>query len=179
MPPISRCVRKALEGLSRRALTVNVHEIAEAGPIYRDANVTIRAIAVPHGSWPQAFGYAIDADGRTIVISGDTAPSEDIEKACHGCDVLVHEVYSADRFEMVFGRAAANITRLFIPRPKELAELASKRSQSAGAVPPALLRAAERSGPRERDPARLFRRGGQRPRSDGVLTTLLCTEPVI
>ena len=82
---------------------MNVHEISAAGPVYRDANVTVRAISVPHGSWPQAFGYAINAAGRSIVISGDTAPSEAIAEACQGCDVLVHEVYSADRFNLVFG----------------------------------------------------------------------------
>src|SRR4051794_33557980 len=52
---------EGFESLSRSALTVNVHEIDEAGPIYRDRNISVRAIAVPHGSWPQAFGYAIDA----------------------------------------------------------------------------------------------------------------------
>jgi ribonuclease BN (tRNA processing enzyme) len=114
------------EGLSRRALTVNVHEIEEAGPVYRDRNVSIRAIAVPHGSWPQAFGYAIDADGRSIVISGDTSPSEEIEKACHGCDVLVHEVYSADRFDIVFGKSRGQYHTSFHTSTKELAEIASK-----------------------------------------------------
>lgn len=33
------------------------------------------------------------------MISGDTAPSEAIVTACDGCDVLVHEVYSAAAFE--------------------------------------------------------------------------------
>src|SRR2546421_452087 len=83
------------ENLSKQGLTVNVHEISAAGPVYRDANVTIQAISVRHGSWPLAFGYAIDAAGRSIVISGDTAPSEAIVEACQGGDVLVHEVYSA------------------------------------------------------------------------------------
>lgn len=111
------------EGL--RALTVNVHEIQTAGPVYRDANITVRAISVSHGSWPQAFGYAIDAAGRSIVISGDTAPSDAILEACHECDVLVHEVYSADRFDLVFrGRGEYHST--FHTSTRQLAELASK-----------------------------------------------------
>jgi len=76
---------------------VNVHEIS-AGPVYHDARISVRAIPVLHGSWPYAFGYAIEAGGRTIVISGDTAPCPAIEEACQGCDVLVHEVYSGARF---------------------------------------------------------------------------------
>jgi ribonuclease BN (tRNA processing enzyme) len=86
-----------LEHEDAAGLRVNVHEIS-AGPVYRDARISVRAIAVRHGSWPQAFGSAIEVGGRTIVLSGDTAPCPAIEEACQGCDVLVHEVYSAARF---------------------------------------------------------------------------------
>jgi ribonuclease BN (tRNA processing enzyme) len=112
------------EGLA--ALKINVHEIPEAAPIYRDENISIRAISVPHGSWPQAFGYAIDAAGRSIVISGDTAPTDAIAEACHGCDVLVHEVYSKDRFDLVFGPLRGQYHATFHTSTKQLAELASK-----------------------------------------------------
>ncbi len=117
---------EGFEGLSKRALTVNVHEISEAGVVYRDANVTVRAIPVPHGSWPHAYGYAIDAAGRSIVISGDTAPSEAITEACKGCDVLVHEVYSADRFDLVFGPRRGQYHSSFHTSTRQLAEIANK-----------------------------------------------------
>ena len=56
---------EGLEHLDLQALRVTVHEIEAAGPIYRDPNIQVRAIAVRHGSWPQAFGYAIEAgEGR-------------------------------------------------------------------------------------------------------------------
>jgi ribonuclease Z len=116
---------EGLEHLSRQNLAVNVHEIS-AGLVYRDSNVTVRAIPVPHGSWRQAFGYAIDAGGRSIVISGDTSRSESIVEACHGCDVLVHEVYSADRFDAVYGRTAGQYHTAFHTSTRELAEMASK-----------------------------------------------------
>lgn len=116
---------EGLEGLSRRNLTINVHEIS-AGLVYRDANVVVRAIPVPHGSWREAFGYAIDAAGRSIVISGDTSPSKSIEEACHECDVLVHEVYSADRFDLVYGRFGGKYHTASHTSTRELAELASK-----------------------------------------------------
>ena len=117
---------EGMEGLESAGLTVNVHEIATAGLVYKDANVTVRAIAVKHGSWPQAFGYAIDAAGRTIVISGDTVPSEAIVEACHGCDVLVHEVYSADRFDLVYGPVHGQYHRSSHTSTSQLAELASR-----------------------------------------------------
>ncbi len=117
---------EGMEGLDSAGLTVNVHEIPGAGTVYKDANVTIRAIAVKHGSWAQAFGYQIDAGGRTIVISGDTTPVEAIVAACHGCDVLVHEVYSADRFDLVYGPMHGQYHRNSHTSTRELAELASR-----------------------------------------------------
>ena len=116
---------EGLEGLDSAGLAVNVHEIAAAGLVYKDANVTVRAIAVKHGSWAQAFGYAIDAGGRAIVISGDTVPSEAVVEACRGCDVLVHEVYSADRFDLVYG-SHGQYHKRFHTSTRELADLASR-----------------------------------------------------
>ncbi len=69
-----------------------VHEV-EPGTIYRDERATVHAFAVDHGPMP-AFGYRFDAPDRTIVFSGDTAPTEAIVEQAAGCDVLVHEVYS-------------------------------------------------------------------------------------
>lgn len=117
---------EGLEHLNPATLAINVHEIATPGPIYKDSNVTVRAIPVPHGTWPQAFGYSIDAAGRTIVISGDTAPSDAITEACKECDVLVHEVYSADRFDLVFGARRGAYHSNFHTSTKQLAEIASK-----------------------------------------------------
>ena len=44
------------------------------------------------------YGYRFDGGGRTVVVSGDTRASDAVVRACNGCDVLVHEVYSAERF---------------------------------------------------------------------------------
>ena len=80
------------------AYRIVVKEVAP-GVVYRDSNVTVRAFAVPHGSWKHAFGYRFDAAGQSIVVSGDTKPSPSIVDACNGCDVLVHEVYSKQGFD--------------------------------------------------------------------------------
>ena len=69
------------------------------GVVYRDANVTVTAFAVPHGGWKHAFGYRFDTflngqPDRSIVISGDTTYAPAIAQVCNGCDLLVHEVYS-------------------------------------------------------------------------------------
>jgi ribonuclease BN (tRNA processing enzyme) len=68
------------------------------GVVYQDSNVTVTAFPVPHTNWVEALGYKFVTRDRTIVISGDTRPSDAVVDACNGCDVLVHEVYSAEKF---------------------------------------------------------------------------------
>lgn len=89
---------RGLEHGDTAAYRMIVHEI-RPGEIYRDSLVRVTAFAVRHGSWPHAFGYRFDAAGRSIVVSGDTRPTDAIVDACHGCDVLVHEVYSKRGFD--------------------------------------------------------------------------------
>ncbi len=69
------------------------------GPVYEDEHVKVAAVPVLHGSWPHALGYKFETSARTIVVSGDARPSESLAAACNGCDVLVHEVYSAEAFQ--------------------------------------------------------------------------------
>jgi ribonuclease BN (tRNA processing enzyme) len=71
-----------------------------AGEVYRDSSVVVTAFEVPHGKWEHAFGYVFKTADRTIVISGDTRPSDAVVRACNGCDVLVHEVYDAEGFKL-------------------------------------------------------------------------------
>ncbi len=81
-------------GLEQRpALVVHAHDV-KPGVAYRDDKVMVTAFRVPHGQWPQAFGYRFDTPGRSIVISGDTSPSEELIAHCQPCDVLIHEAYS-------------------------------------------------------------------------------------
>jgi ribonuclease Z len=72
---------------------INVHRV-KPGTIYQDANLKVMAFAVRHGSWAEAYGYRFDTSDKSIVCSGDTAPAQSVVEACHGCDVLIHEVYS-------------------------------------------------------------------------------------
>jgi ribonuclease BN (tRNA processing enzyme) len=77
---------------------VEPHEIEQAGVVYQDSAVVVTAFRVPHPDWEVSYGYRFDGGGWSIVISGDTGPSDAIVEACRGCDVLVHEVYDAERY---------------------------------------------------------------------------------
>ena len=74
---------------------VIVHEI-HPGVVYSDENVRVTAFAVHHGIWKEALGYRFDAEGESIVFSGDTSPTQSVVDACNRCDILVHEVYAGD-----------------------------------------------------------------------------------
>jgi len=86
------------EPSNKTGYAATAHDV-KAGVVYRDSNVTVTAFDVPHGKWEHAFGYVFKTADRTIVVSGDTHPSDAIVRACNGCDVLVHEVYSAERLK--------------------------------------------------------------------------------
>lgn len=70
-----------------------------AGTVYEDSVVRVTAFEVPHAGWDRAFAYRFETADRTIVISGDIGPSDAVVEACGGCDVLLHEVYSAAAFD--------------------------------------------------------------------------------
>jgi ribonuclease BN (tRNA processing enzyme) len=84
--------RIANEGRVPIAPLVHVHEIHDNGAVMADDNVKVTAALVEHPPVVPAFGYRFDAHDRSIVISGDTAPSDNLVKLARGADVLVHSV---------------------------------------------------------------------------------------
>jgi ribonuclease Z len=101
---------------------VNAHEVTP-GVVYKDANVTVTAYATKHAM--ESYGYRFDTPDRSIVITGDTNPTDATIEACRGCDVLVHEVgtlaWLASRPETFREFAAKYHTTV-----PQLAELAKK-----------------------------------------------------
>ncbi len=95
-------IRMRLYGLEPRDANPDAHRalVTEitGGPAFEDDRVRVTAIPVRHGSWPHALGYLFEGGGRRVVVSGDARPSPSLVEACAGCDVLVHEVYSAEAF---------------------------------------------------------------------------------
>ena len=85
-------IRIVNEGRVPLAPLVRVHELREGGAVIADDNVKVTATLVDHPPVAPAFAYRFDAADRSIVISGDTAPSQNLVKLAAGADVLVHSV---------------------------------------------------------------------------------------
>ncbi len=68
--------------------------------IYDEGGVRVQTFRVDHGPVRPAVGYRFDYGGRSVVISGDTARSEMVARACDGCDILVHEALNREMVEV-------------------------------------------------------------------------------
>ncbi len=69
------------------------HEV-KAGLCYRDERIEVQALPADHGDLA-AFSYKFVTPSGTIVVSGDTKPTPGFAGWARGCDLLIHEVYSA------------------------------------------------------------------------------------
>jgi ribonuclease Z len=83
------------EGLPAAGVSLDAHDI-ESGVVFERGGVRVTAFLVDHGGLLEpAYGYRVDYAGRSVVISGDTRPTEALVRAAQGADVLVHEVIDA------------------------------------------------------------------------------------
>ena len=112
---------------------VHVHELVEPGLVLEDENVRVRAALVDHPPVVPAFGYRFDGPDRSIVISGDTKPSENLIELASGADILVHDAF----YPAAIDRLVANVPNA--PALKESilshhtsAEDAGRVAQAAG-----------------------------------------------
>jgi ribonuclease Z len=86
-------IRTADEKLPPEGIAVDVEEFNADGAIYQKNGVTVIAFEVDHGDVIKpAYGYRIEYDGRSVVISGDTRFNENVVKFGTGADLLIHEV---------------------------------------------------------------------------------------
>lgn len=83
--------RIADEGRVPLVPLVRAHELTESAMVMQDENVTVTAVLVAHPPVVPAFAFRFDTSDRSIVISGDTARSDNLVRLAQGADVLVHE----------------------------------------------------------------------------------------
>jgi ribonuclease Z len=102
--------RDLTEKLPAAGATINLHTVKE-GVVYQDEDVRVTAFLVDHAPVEPAFGYRFDQIEKnmnpeksaaaaenpritaSIVISGDTHPTENLIRYAKNADVLIHEAY--------------------------------------------------------------------------------------
>ena len=78
---------------SEQGYRAEAHEV-KAGCCYRDERIEVQALPADHGDLA-AFSYKFVTPAGTVVVSGDTKPVPAFADWARGCDLLIHEVYSA------------------------------------------------------------------------------------
>jgi ribonuclease BN (tRNA processing enzyme) len=125
--------RQADEGRPAFAPLLHPHEVTAAGPVYADAGVHVRCALAKHPPLYPAFAYRFDAPGRSIVFSGDTAPSAAVAELAQGADILVHEVMYGPAVDAIAGHdpSAARL-KAHLLAAHTLVEDAARLAQRAG-----------------------------------------------
>ena len=108
--------------------------LSKAEILLAETDLSIRAFRVDHKPVAPAVGYRFDYKGRSVVISGDTVKSANLQNFSRNIDLLVHEALSP-RLVGLINRAAesagvANIQKItadipdYHASPVEVAEIA-------------------------------------------------------
>ena len=82
---------------SPKGVILQTKDITE-GIIYEKNGVKVTVFEVDHEPIKPAYGYRIDYQGRSVVLSGDTRFSENLIKYAKDVDLLIHEVVSPEAF---------------------------------------------------------------------------------
>jgi ribonuclease Z len=86
-------IRMADENYPAEGIRVIAEEFPAGGVVYDKDGVRVTAFDVDHGDLIKpAYGYRIDYDARSVVISGDTRFNKNVIKYGTGADLLIHEV---------------------------------------------------------------------------------------
>jgi ribonuclease Z len=85
-------------------------------------DVKVTAFRVDHGPVKPAFGYRVDYQDHSVVLSGDTRKSENLVKHARGTDVLIHEVATASASELEQSPQARSVMAHHTS-PREAAEI--------------------------------------------------------
>ncbi len=72
--------------------------------VHSDDRVQITATLVKHAPIAPAFAYRIDTEEGSVVVSGDTAPSDNLVRLARGADLLLHEAIDLDTIAAIYGR---------------------------------------------------------------------------
>jgi ribonuclease Z len=106
----------------------------EAPVVFESNGLRVTAFAVDHDPVRPAVGYRFEYGGRSLVVSGDTAKSANLEAQAKGVDLLVHEALAPQLVmrlhDAALAAGRANIAKIttdipdYHTTPVEAAEIA-------------------------------------------------------
>ncbi|MGK0374540.1 MAG: ribonuclease Z [Arenicella sp.] len=123
-----------LSGKGMIAIEVPEPKRGEQSIVLEQHGLTVTMFTVNHAPISPAVGYRFDYKGRSLVISGDTSKSENVQRFSQDVDLLVHEAL-APNLVLALNRGAATAGNAVIEKitydildyhtsPKEAAEIA-------------------------------------------------------
>jgi ribonuclease Z len=83
-----------------KPFSLSAEEDASTVIIDRDG-VRITAFKVNHAPVYPAVGYRFDYKGRSLVLSGDTMPTESVKKYSRGADILFHDAMQVTMIKLI------------------------------------------------------------------------------
>ncbi len=82
-------------GFGGTAQIIALKEGQQSGIAFQGTDLKITVFTVTHDPVKPAYGYRIDYNGRSVVISGDTVYSANLVSVAKGADLLLHEALNA------------------------------------------------------------------------------------
>jgi ribonuclease Z len=79
---------------------VEVTELTE-GAVFDENGVRIWAAPTEHRPVHPTIGFRVEADGRSVVIAGDTIPCQGLDRLCDGADVYVQTTIRRSMVEAI------------------------------------------------------------------------------
>jgi ribonuclease Z len=104
-------------GAGAVAQTVKLKTNDAAGLVFERNGLKVTAFKVEHDPVSPAYGYRFEYRGRVVVVSGDTAKSDNLAKHATGADLLIHDVIAKNVLQM----AASNFEQAGNKRRAKLA----------------------------------------------------------
>lgn len=87
-------IKKGLPATIDGISLAEIKKISEDQIVLNEDGVVVTAFLVDHQPVEPAFGFRIDYAGRSVIISGDTKPSDNLVNNAMDADVILHELFS-------------------------------------------------------------------------------------
>lgn len=121
-------------------------------PVFEDDAVRVSAVLVEHAPMAPAFGYRLETEEGTLVVSGDTGPTQNMVRLARDADLLLHEALDFEWVERQFAEA-----------PSPAAKAVRDHHYSAHTPPREAMRIAREAGARQLALHHLVPRAGFTP----------------